>query len=189
VEDTKYEPTTQESEDVGCLGMDLQAEKEIEEDVGCLGMDREAEKDSLYQKPCVTVKSSIPQRPVLSIETPGHSITGLFIILHGAGGSCNCFKDLAHEWATELPHVKFVLPTAPVCAVRRLATWFGSSANTKQYCNYGCTWSEILSFIETERQTHSLPLSRVVLLGFSAGALMASWIHESTIPMWGCCLT
>lgn len=160
VEDTKYEPTT----------------KEVEEDAGCMGPDLEAENDPICQQPCVTVNSSIPQRPVLIIETPGRNTTGLFIILHGAGGSCNCFNDLAYYWATQLPHVKFVLPTGPVCGVRRLSTWFGKNIETNQFCNYSSTWFEILSYIETERQAHSLPLSRVVLLGYSAGALMASWV-------------
>jgi hypothetical protein len=46
------------------------------------------------------------------IPTDGsHSAT--VIIMHGLGDSADGFSDVAEMFASRMPHVKFVLPTAP----------------------------------------------------------------------------
>lgn len=125
-------------------------------------------RDSLHRAAAVEDLRS-PSRPLLRIE-PRQRKAGLVIILHGAGGSARCFQDLAEAWASELPHVKVVMPTAPVRGA--MTAWFGRDRRSGALVNYQSLWSEIVGMIKAER----VPISRVVLLGFSAGALMASWV-------------
>merc|ERR1719235_233150 len=74
-----------------------------------------------------------PHRPLLVVQ-PQQRERGLVIIFHGAGGSAQCFQDLAEAWGAELPHVKFVLPTAPVRGSMTL--WMGRDSKTRHCVNY-----------------------------------------------------
>lgn len=118
-------------------------------------------------------KSSQKSRPTLVVE-PRRPAAGLVVIFHGAGGSAHCFKDLAEEWSQHLPHVKFVMPTAPIRGT--MTAWMAKSKATGACYNYDAEWREALTFIEDERQFRGVPLSRVVIMGYSAGASMASWV-------------
>jgi len=113
-----------------------------------------------------------PARPLLILESKVPP-TGLVVIFHGAGDTAYGFQDLAEMWAEELPHVKFLLPTAP--ARGTMTAWFGKNKITGQLQNYEHISFEILNLIEAERVQHEIPINRVAFLGLSAGALMASW--------------
>lgn len=115
----------------------------------------------------------IPTRPLLTLE-PRAPATGLVVIFHGAGDTANGFRDLANYWGAGLSHVKFVLPTAPVRG--RMTAWFGKNSKTGKLQNYEALWCEVLCLVEAERLHNQIPLSRVVFLGLSAGALMAAWV-------------
>lgn len=124
--------------------------------------------------PLATTDFSIRDRPLVTVPASGHE-SGLVVIFHGAGDTAEGgFYDLAEQWAAALPHVKFLIPTAPVRGC--MTAWMAINRKTKLLCSYENLWCEVLDLIETERVLHKVPLSRVVLLGLSAGALMASWV-------------
>lgn len=56
-----------------------------------------------------------------------HSAT--VILMHGLGDSADGLADLAEEWGKQMPHVKFILPTADQRAVTlnggmRMNAWY-----------------------------------------------------------------
>jgi len=140
-----------------------------------------ASKDKRANKPVLTQQSGKvslrasgnKSQPTLVIE-PLLPEAGLVIIFHGAGGSAHCFEDLAQEWSRQLPHIKFVMPTAPVRG--GMTAWMAKKRATGECYNYEREWRKALTFIEEERRNMGVPLSRVVIMGYSAGASMASWV-------------
>eukprot|EP01039_Chlorochromonas_danica_P007809 gene7809-8620_t len=58
--------------------------------------------------------------------------------MHGLGDSAEGLEDLAQAWRQQLPHVKFVLPTAPTRAITRFmgqstTAWFNINSNSDRY--------------------------------------------------------
>merc|ERR1711924_347160 len=100
--------------------------------------------------------ASHAERQTVVVE-PREQETGLVIIFHGAGGSAHCFKDLADEWSTQLPHVKFIMPTAPMRGC--MTAWMGKKKGVPALCNYDAQWYQALEFIEEERRQKGVPLS------------------------------
>lgn len=122
---------------------------------------------------CLTVRVGPLDR-----ETPAE---GLVMLLHGAGGSALCFEGWAHECTKAMPHVAFVMPTAPVRG--QFTSWFGrqSQANVgfgaqPKCIKYARVQAELTGILQTECERLHLTLRQVVILGYSAGSLMASWL-------------
>uniref|UniRef100_A0A7S4WAK1 Phospholipase/carboxylesterase/thioesterase domain-containing protein n=1 Tax=Alexandrium monilatum TaxID=311494 RepID=A0A7S4WAK1_9DINO len=114
-----------------------------------------------------------PCRPLLSVEAR-EPATGLVVFLHGFGDSAYGMRGIAEAWAGKLPHVEFLLPTAPIYAGCR-TSWFGVSG-----CGHPLgierPWVEILELVEAFCSRRAIPTRRVVFIGFSQGAGMASWV-------------
>eukprot|EP01039_Chlorochromonas_danica_P012050 gene12050-13683_t len=73
---------------------------------------------------------------VLPAAFAKHSAT--VILMHGLGDSAEGLEDLAQAWRQQLPHVKFVLPTAPTRAITRFmgqstTAWFNINSNSDRY--------------------------------------------------------
>lgn len=121
--------------------------------------------------------ASNPFRPVLTVH-PRAQQAGLVLLLHGAGASARDMRGLAERWAWGLPHVKFVMPSAPVWPGERSQAqcfWFGRDTASGEPAGLREPWLELLRLIELERIRQAVPISRVVLAGFSMGSSMASW--------------
>lgn len=117
-----------------------------------------------------------PFRPLVVVD-PRQPQTGLLLLLHGLGDSGRGMRSLAEGWAASLPHVKFVVPSAPVYpgeGGRPQSSWFGRD-QAGRTSGISRPWCELLQFIESDRVRHGVPLSRVVFVGFSQGAYMSSW--------------
>eukprot|EP00929_Paragymnodinium_shiwhaense_P108251 TRINITY_DN74578_c0_g1_i1.p1 TRINITY_DN74578_c0_g1~~TRINITY_DN74578_c0_g1_i1.p1 ORF type:complete len:315 (+),score=40.80 TRINITY_DN74578_c0_g1_i1:80-1024(+) len=112
--------------------------------------------------------------PTIVIE-PKSKATALVVIFHGCGGSCYCFEDLATFWSQMMPHAMFVLPSAPMRA-HNCRNWMSKEKATGKLLRVNTPWLQALELIEEARRQHGIPFSRIVLMGYSAGAKMASWV-------------
>ena len=101
------------------------------------------------------------------IEAKRHH-TATVILSHGRGGGG------AAEWASKMseimPHVKWVLPSAPG------HSWYDiSHQKGVDHCRgIDASTSMIESLIEREKR-HGIPYERIVLAGYSQGCAMSLW--------------
>jgi len=110
--------------------------------------------------------------------------TATMVFMHGLGDTSLGWRDQAEEWATRLPHVKFVLPSAPVQRVTMnggmsMPSWYdiiGLSERENEECP-GIEESQklVTSLIRKEISEFKISPSRIVLGGFSQGAALSLW--------------
>ena len=102
--------------------------------------------------------------------------------MHGLGDTADGFSDVASMWSRQLPHVKFVLPTAPTQPVTLnmgmpMPSWYdikGLSERTNEECDgIGASNARILKILQDEHSSTGLPYERMVLSGFSQGGAMS----------------
>lgn len=125
-------------------------------------------------------------------QTDGNTITispkneadqsALVIILHGLGDTSQGFLDVAEHLASQLPHVKFILPTAPTQPVTMnmgmsMPSWYditGLDERANENCRGIAKSREtIQSLLEKEHETNRLPYNRMVCMGFSQGGALS----------------
>lgn len=108
--------------------------------------------------------------------------SALVVILHGLGDTSQGFLDVAQHLATQLPHVKFVLPTAPTQPVTMnmgmpMPSWYditGLDERSNEKCK-GIAESRqtVQSILEKEHNEKQLPYNRMVCMGFSQGGALS----------------
>lgn len=128
-----------------------------------------------------------PSRPTIVLKPVGKH-TATVIILHGLGDSARGWLSGAELFAQSLPHVKFVLPTAPSIPITLqggmpATAWCDipirspleiQNAITSKPGHIDASVCEIAKLIAQECQG-GIPPSRVVLVGFSLGGCAAAW--------------
>lgn len=101
----------------------------------------------------------------------------LVVFLHGYGADGNDLIDLGRQWQGLLPDAAFVSPHAPEpCGMAPVGRqWFPLSLADPNERYLGCAKAMpvLESFLEAELGRLSLPASRLALVGFSQGCMMA----------------
>ncbi|KAG6579848.1 Acyl-protein thioesterase 1 [Phytophthora cinnamomi] len=114
---------------------------------------------------------------VLSPEKPSAAV----VFLHGLGDTGHGWSDAMAMLAKGLPHIKFVLPTAASMPVTlnmgmRMPAWYDikslARVNGDNADGIDASRDRVLSIIEKEVAA-GIPLSRIVLGGFSQGAALS----------------
>eukprot|EP00985_Skeletonema_marinoi_P003047 scaffold1268_cov133-Skeletonema_marinoi.AAC.2 len=121
-----------------------------------------------------------------------HSAT--VILCHGLGDTANGWVEPTQYLASQLPHVKWILPTAPTQPVTlnggmSMPSWYdivGLDSRSSEFCNgLDESMERILSLVEDEVSgndssttattacVNPLDYSRIVLAGFSQGGALA----------------
>lgn len=110
------------------------------------------------------------------------SQSGLLVISHGLGDSASGFEDVAQMIATQMPHLKIVLPTAPTQPVTMnmgmpMNSWYditGLDERSNENCK-GIQESRqtIVDILEKEHEESKLGYDRMVLMGFSQGGALS----------------
>jgi lysophospholipase-2 len=108
--------------------------------------------------------------------------SGTIIICHGLGDTAEGFVDVAEQFSSALPHIKFILPTAPTQKVTMnmgmaMPSWYdivGLDKRSNEYCN-GIEESraKITQLLEEEHATLGVPYDRMALAGFSQGGALS----------------
>ncbi|RNF20044.1 lysophospholipase [Trypanosoma conorhini] len=111
--------------------------------------------------------------------------SGVVTLSHGLGDSAQGWESVARELAGSLPHLLFLLPTAPVRPVTinggmSMNAWYdikdlgGALEKSRQDEEAVVASADYLtSLAYTATQRHRLPGSRVVYAGFSQGAAVS----------------
>ena len=110
--------------------------------------------------------------------------TATVILSHGLGDTAEGWSDAALEMSRHLPHIKWILPTAPVNPVTlnggmRMTSWYDIESLSKSRELQDCKGIEestesLHKLIRTENQ-NGIDSSRIVLAGFSQGGAMSLW--------------
>jgi len=108
--------------------------------------------------------------------------SGLVVISHGLGDSAEGFADVAEQFASQMPWLKFILPTAPTQKVTMnmgmaMPSWY-DIVGLDERSNENCAGIEesqarIAEILKKEHETTGLPYSRMVLAGFSQGGALS----------------
>eukprot|EP00210_Caulerpa_lentillifera_P006847 g6545.t1 len=132
-----------------------------------------------------------PQDPIVVNPRTEHS--GTIFMLHGLGDTGAGWKDVARRdvWARNLPHVKFVFPTAPI----RPVTVNGGMPGTA-WCDVislrdenaiedeeglNQSLNQLQKLVEKEME-NGIPSKKIVIAGFSQGGSLALYSLRSKIP-------
>jgi predicted esterase len=95
--------------------------------------------------------------------------------MHGLGDSADGFSDVAEMFSSQLPHVKFILPTAPSSPVTLnggmvMNSWYdivGLDDRASETCDGLDDSRNIVNAIVQQEVALGIPHSRIVLAGFS----------------------
>ena len=101
----------------------------------------------------------------------------LVVILHGYGADGNDLIALGEQWAQILPDAAFVAPNAhePCEHMPSGRQWFRlTDRNPHERWSGACSAAPVINgFIDEELKRLGLPETKVALVGFSQGAMMA----------------
>jgi len=101
----------------------------------------------------------------------------LVVLLHGLGADGNDLIELGQQWRDWLPDAAFVAPHAPdPCGnVPMGREWFPLTLSDPREFWRGVTYAgpDLDAFLDQELARHSLPASKLAIVGFSQGAMMA----------------
>lgn len=108
-----------------------------------------------------------------------HSAT--VILMHGLGDSADGWSDVAEQWASQMKHVKFILPTASSIPITMnggmsMPGWYdivGLSEKEAELCDgLDASISRIHDIIDRENVL-GISHNRIALAGFSQGGAMS----------------
>ncbi|MFT4079208.1 alpha/beta hydrolase [Rhodomicrobium sp.] len=123
-----------------------------------------------------TVSQAVLDGPRLA-PASGGAARQLVIFLHGYGADGNDLIGLGREWAPLLPDAAFVSPDAPESIPGYFGgrQWFALTTRSEREWEEGVRNAEpaLAAFVEAEAKNAGLPLSKVALVGFSQGTMMA----------------
>lgn len=101
----------------------------------------------------------------------------LIVLLHGYGADGKNLIDIGAQWRQWLPDANFVAPNAPeICAQAPTGRqWFALTTGADSESWKGAARAQILldSFLDRELARLQLDGSKLALVGFSQGAMMA----------------
>jgi phospholipase/carboxylesterase len=129
----------------------------------------------------------VPEQGALAMTIPldgprrkpasGGRATSLIVLLHGLGADGDDLIELAGPFGQMLPDAAFVAPNAPErCDMAAFGhQWFSVQDRTPANAAAGADRAAppLLGFIEAELAARGLDVSRLALVGFSQGSMMA----------------
>jgi phospholipase/carboxylesterase len=129
-----------------------------------------------------------PSLHVLSIRASAP--TSLVVLLHGVGADADSFHDIARALAPSLPKSDFVTPDGfePFDAPGAMAgrQWFSMNGVTEENrpARVRAAGAAVSTWIDRELEERGLGRDRLVVVGFSQGAMVAGWlaVHRTPAP-------
>jgi phospholipase/carboxylesterase len=101
----------------------------------------------------------------------------LVVILHGYGADGTDLIELGRQWSQILPDAAFVAPHAPdlLPGAGGGRQWFPLTFRDphERWRGVNAAAPSLDAFLDAELERHGLPASRLALVGFSQGAMMA----------------
>jgi len=111
---------------------------------------------------------------------PSSKHTASVVLLHGLGDSGEGLMPVGH--ALVFPHIKFILPSAPIQPVTlnggtRMSSWYDIEGLDRSHekCEGLEQSSTTVRSILEEEHRRGIPYSRMMLAGFSQGGALSLW--------------
>ena len=110
----------------------------------------------------------------------------LVVLLHGVGADAASFAEIGRALQAELPRADFVVPDGfhPFDGAATGRQWFSVRGVTEE--NRGArvrhAGAEVSKWIDGELARRSLGGERLVVVGFSQGAIVAAWLAVHRAP-------
>ncbi len=137
----------------------------------------------------MATRATVPQTHPLTLAASAGPATTLFVMLHGVGADAQSFHDIARKLAPSFPHADFVTPDGfyPFDQAPSGRQWFSiegvTPANRAGRVRDAAT--EVSAWIDAQLDARKLPHERVIVVGFSQGAIVGSWLalHRTPSPL------
>lgn len=109
-------------------------------------------------------------------------MSGLMVIAHGLGDSAEGFAPVAEQMCIGLPHMKFIIPTAPTRPVTMnmgmpMPAWYDITGlderSNENSPGLEDSIAVIRKILENEHKSSGLPYNRMMLAGFSMGGALS----------------
>lgn len=146
------------------------------------------------KNPMSTTDSNIAPMASTALATKTITIPGsvapashLAVLLHGVGADAASFQDIGRALGPALPHVEFLVPDGfhPFDGGGG-RQWFSIRGITEETrpARVAESGAEVSQWIDSELARRGLSGDRLVVIGFSQGAIVASWLamHRSPRP-------
>ena len=126
---------------------------------------------------------------VLTLEPASGRAEYLVVLLHGVGASADSFLPVARALAPALPHAEWAVLDGlhPFDGGPTGRQWFSIQGITEQNrpARVRQAGAEVSAWIDGALAARGLGRERLVLVGFSQGAILANWLtlHRKPSPM------
>ena len=111
------------------------------------------------------------------LEPRGRAVSALVVLLHGYGANGDDLIALGEGWRQWLPDAAFVAPNAPqmIPGMYGALQWFALTLRdpSEYWRGVEAARPALDRFLDAELVRYRLPSSRLVLVGFSQGTMMA----------------
>jgi phospholipase/carboxylesterase len=108
-----------------------------------------------------------------------HSIQNIVLFLHGLGSDAEDLISIGEHWAQSLPNTLFISPNAPFpCDMAPYGyQWFSLQDRSEDAMLKGIQSGAayLHGFIDQLKTQYNLPESKIAVMGFSQGAMMACY--------------
>lgn len=152
--------------------------------VGCTPKPTKTEEDAAVRP----MPMPSPNVNVIVIPPKQAPATRLAVLLHGVGDSAAAFQDIGRALDDAIPRAELLVPDGfhPWDGGGSGRQWFSLTGITEQNrpARVREAGEEVSRFIDAELAKRGLSGDRLVLVGFSQGAMLASWlaVHRSPRP-------
>ena len=131
-------------------------------------------------------ESTIPMTNSISIGGRSAPPSHLVVLLHGVGADAASFQDVARALSASLPHAEFLVPDG-------LDAFDGGGSGRQWFSVRGVTSenrparvreasTRVSKWIDAELARRGLSSDRLVVGGFSQGAIVAAWVGVHREP-------
>ncbi|NPD23142.1 alpha/beta hydrolase [Corallococcus exiguus] len=130
-----------------------------------------------------------PTARVLTLPPASGRTKLLLVLLHGVGASADSFMPIARALAPAVPDAEFVVLDGlhPFDGGTQGRQWFSLQGITEQNrpARVRQAGAEVSAWLDGALKERGLGAERVVLLGFSQGAILAQWLalHRQPAPL------
>ena len=132
-----------------------------------------------------THKVRVVQEQKLVRFEPTQEATAVVLFAHGLGDTAAGWADAIQMIAPSLPHVRFILPTAPSIPVSlnmgmRMPAWYDLHADGRDRALEPCEGLDasaetVRGLLRAEHEDAGIAYDRMVLGGFSQGGALSLW--------------
>ncbi len=136
---------------------------------------------------CVAPASARPPR-VLSIAAGQQPASLLVVFLHGVGADADSFRSVAQALAPAVPNAELLIPEGlqPFDQAETGRQWFSVQGATEanRPARVRQAGTDVSRWLDVELDRRGLTHDRLVVVGFSQGAMVAAWlaVHRSPRP-------